>query len=415
MFLLSVPSITPAADLQVTSDTIFRGFARRADTGKKLTSAPAYEYLQLDYGNLKSTGLSLHINGWGRINLADNYNNNDTAGELLHGYLQYVPVKQTYQLRAGRQYVFEGVARDSIDGIYGKLFLKPALTVSAYVGSPVSLDTSNGRKGDFIFGGKLTHSRPKLYDVGFSYKNVADNSTRKEESFGGDLTLLFPQNITLLGHSVFNLVSKDWQEHSYEMRFPFGPVAFQPFLQHFRYESFFNSRSNSANPFRFLQGTGNALTVVGTEAFWYPSEHEEFVLRFKNYDYNNRFRSSQFYSFLAIKRWKVLSEVGAEFGRMQGNEAENRYFLSRGYFYWNISPGFVTGDVMVAHYDRAIYTKNTSLFASVGIGKKWFNDRLNVKLSFDYSKDPYFNEDLRWMLKINYLLDKSFSSLPRNN
>ena len=52
------------------------------------------------------------------------------------------------------------------------------------------------------------------------------------------------------------------------------------------------------------------------------------------------------------------------------------------------------------------------LFRSVGIGKKMFNDRISVKLSFDYSKDPYFVEDYRWMLKVNYLLDKTLSSLP---
>jgi len=412
-FLLLAPSSTLAADLQVSSDTIFRNFDRQAATGKKLTSDSAYEYLQLNYGDLKSTGLSLHVNGWGRINLADNYNNKDTAGELLHAYLQYVPVKQTFQLRAGRQYIFEGVARDSIDGIYVKTFLIPTVTVSAYGGSPVSLDTSNGRNGDFIYGGKLTHSLPKLYDVGLSYKYIADNSTRKEESLGTDLTLLFPWNISLLGHSVYNMISKDWGEHSYDMRFPLGPVTIQPFLQHFRYEGFFNNRSNTANPFRFLQGTGNTLTVVGTDVFYYPSEHEEFVLRFKNYDYKDRFKSSQFYSILAIKKLKILSEVGAEVGRMQGSNDENRYILSRGYFYWNTLHGFVTGDVMFVRYDKAIYTKRTSLFASVGIGKKFFNDRFSVKLSFDYSKDPYFDEDYRWMLKLNYLLDKTFSSLPR--
>ncbi|MBC7961551.1 MAG: hypothetical protein H7Y05_01260 [Steroidobacteraceae bacterium] len=413
--LLLMPSASSAADLHVTSDTIMRGFDRQTANGKKLAAVPAYEYLQLDYGNLKSTGLSLHANGWGRLNLGDNYNDGNNTGELLHAYLQYVSPGRDVLVRAGRQYVFEGVARDNIDGIYAKTDLVPAVVLSAYAGSPVTLDSSNGRKDDLILGGKISHSRPGLYDLGASYKYVADNGRRDEESIGTDLTLLFPGAAYLLGHSAYNLVSGGWKEHSYELRLPLKQFTIQPFFQYFSYADFFNNRNNSANPFRFLQGSDNSLTVAGTEAFWYPSEHQEYVLRFKNYDYDKRFSNSQLYSLLAIWKWKILSEVGAEFGRMQGNDAENSYYLGRGYFFWNISPGFITADLMYVNYDKAIYAKNSSLFTSVGGGTKFFNDALSLKLSFDYSNDPYFDADYRWMLKLNYVLDKTFAGAVRKN
>ena len=410
MFLLWPPAPAPAAELHVVSETILRGFERQSAAGEKLKAFPAYEYLQLDFNNIESTGLSLHLNGWGRLNLGDNYNQGNTEDELLHAYLQYVPVENPFQFRAGRQYIFEGVARDSIDGFYLKSYLNPAITVSGYAGSPVSLDTINGRNGDLIFGGKVTYYRPKFFDAGVSYRRVADDGNRKEEMLGTDLTVLFPRDISLIGHSAYDLVSQKWGEHSYDMRIPWGPVTFQPFLHRFRYESFFTK--DSANPFRFLKGTENTLTVVGTEAFWYPSDHEEFVLRFKNFDYDQRFKNSQLYSLLAVKKWKILSEVGAELGRMQGSDAENRYLLSRGYFYWNLAPGFVTADLMYVHYDEPIYTENSSLFASVGVGRKLLDDRLSVKLSFDYSKDPYLDGDYRSMLKVDYHLDKTFGTPP---
>ena len=413
--LLLMPSASPAADLHVTSDTIMRGFDRQTANGKKLSAVPAYEYLQLDYGKLRSTGLSLHASGWGRLNLGDNYNDGNNTGELLHAYLQYMSPGRDILVRAGRQYVFEGVARDNIDGIYAKTDLVPAVVLSAYAGSPVTLDSSNGRKGDLILGGKISHSRPGLYDLGASYKYVADNGRRDEESIGTDLTLLFPGAVYLLGHSAYNMVSGGWKEHSYELRLPLKQFAFQPFFQHFSYADFFNNRNNSANPFRFLQGSDNSLTVAGTEAFWYPSEHQEYVLRFKNYDYDKRFSNSQLYSLLAIWKWNILSEVGAEIGRMQGNDAENSYYLGRGYFFWNISPGFITADLMYVNYDKEIYTKNSSLFTSVGVGTRLFNDALSVKLSFDYSNDPYFDADYRWMLKLNYNLDKTFAGAVRKN
>ncbi|MSN25901.1 MAG: hypothetical protein GJV46_08540 [Geobacter sp.] len=412
---ISMPVRSFAAELQLVSQTIMRGFERQVENGNKLTAVPLYEYIQLDYGNLKSPGLSLHANGWGRGNLADNYNSDGTAGELLHAYLQYVPANRDYLLRAGRQYVFEGVAKDSIDGVYGKAYLTQSITLSAYGGSPVALDTANGRQGDFIFGGKLSYSKPGLFDAGISHKFISDNGSRHEESLGSDLTLLLPGNVTLLGHSALNLMTSGWKEHSYELRLPWRQAVFQPFIQHFNYEDYFGKRANVANPFRFLQGTGNSLTVAGAETFWYPSEHEEYVFKFKNYDYAQRFGNSQLYTLLAVWKHKIFSELGAEVGRMQGSSSENRYYQGRGYFFWNISPGFVTGDVMYVKYDEAIYKKNSSLFTSVGGGFRFLNDAFSVKLSFDYSSDPYFEEDYRWMLKLSYLADKVFNDSPRKN
>ena len=414
-FLALAPLPSQGADLRVASETIMRGFDRKTGDGKNLTAVPVYEYLQLDYGNFRSPGLSFHANGWGRGNLGDNFNSNDMAGQLLHAYIQYVPPNRDYLLRAGRQYIFEGMAKDSIDGIYGKAYLTQSVTLSIYGGSPVVLDTTNGRKGDFIFGGKLSYSKPGLFDAGLSHKLISDNGSRHEDSLGSDLTLLLPGNITLLGHSALNLMTSGWKEHSYELRLPWRQFVVQPFIQHYNYEDYFGKRTNVANPFRFLQGTGNSLTVAGTEAFWYPSEHAEYVFKFKNYEYDQRFGSSQLYSLLAIWKHNIHSELGVEFGRMQGSNAENRYSQGRGYFFWNLSPGFVTGDVMYVDYDESIYKINSSLFTSLGAGARFFNNALSLKLSFDYSSDPYFDEDYRWMFKLNYILDKTFAGNTLKN
>ena len=413
--IMATPMASAAAEFSLASETIFRGFRRNADDSQTHTPMPAYEYLQLNSGDLDKPGMSLHINGWGRLNLADSADERNSAGELLHAYLQYVPPKQTYLVRAGRQYVFEGVARDSLDGVYGKYLAIPAVTLSAYAGVPVALETGNGRQGDLILGGKATYSRSKYYDAGLSYKLLTDNGNRREETFGADLGLSFPKHISLIGHTTYNLINNTWGEHSYEARIPFGPVKFQPFLQHFSYTSYFNSRGTTGTPFRFLNGTENSLTITGAEAFWYPNEAQEYVLRFKNYDYSTRFKPSQFYSMLATKRWKVLSEAGLEVGRMQGGDMENRYLLTRGYIYWTLAPGFITGDLMYVHYDRSIYGKNSSLFASIGVGRAFFDKALSVKMSMDYSKDPYVNEDIRFMVKLDYRMDRIFNKLPPGN
>jgi len=404
--LVATPAASTAAELQLVSDTILRGFERDLGRGGKVSPVPAYQYLQVDYGSLTTPGISFHGNGWGRMNLGDDAG--DGKGELLSAFLQYLPPGRDYQLRAGRQYIFEGVARDSLDGVYAKGFLLPTLSMAAYLGSPTVLDSEGEDRGsDFIYGGKITQSRSGLYDLGISYRHLTNNSERDEESLGSDLALLLPGKVSLLGHSAYNLVTDGWGEHSYELRLPLGDFTLSPFYQRYRYQDFFNSRSNSANPFRFLQGTGNTLTVFGTEAFWYPVEQAEFALRVKNYDYDKRFGSSQFYTLAAAWRWRIFSEIGGELGRMQGHEAVNKYLLGRGYCYWNLSRGFLSGDVMHVRYDRAIYAQKSSWFVSLGGGTRFMDDALTLRLSFDYSSDPYFNRDVRALLRVSYLLDKN--------
>jgi len=57
---------------------------------------------------------------------------------------------------------------------------------------------------------------------------------------------------------------------------------------------------------------------------------------------------------------------------------------------------------MLVAYDEQIYGQDYSLWLSLGGGFRFFEDALEVKLSGDWSNDPYFDSDLRGMLKIQY-------------
>ena len=85
---------------------------------------------------------------------------------------------------------------------------------------------------------------------------------------------------------------------------------------------------------------------------------------------------------------------------MDGDTPENSYLLTRAYFYWDQSSGwlrngFFTGDVVYVAYDQDIFNKDYSFFSSLGIGRRFFADRLEMRLSGDYSSDPFFDSDLR--------------------
>lgn len=400
--LLSLPAVGGAVDLGITSDTIVRHLERDDRNGISRSLLPAYEFFRFDYGKLRTPGLSLHAYGWGRVNLEDNYYNHTTAGELLYAYLEYLDPARDYQLRLGRQYIFEGVTKESIDGVYGKTDLIPSVTVSAYSGFPVNLDDTNGRSGDLIAGCRVAQGIPGYYDIAVSYKNVRNDGLADEELLGTDVTLMLPGNITVLGHSTRNLLAGGWGEHSYEVRIPVRSFEFRPFYQHYKYDSFLNKNAGGSSPFRFLATSGDKMTVAGTEAFWYPAENVEMGARYKHYEYDQRFGRSDMYTVLATVRRQIFSEVGVEFGRVEGDLSENRYYLGRAYVYQNFPRLFVTGDLVYARYDEAMYGKKGAFFASVGLGGKVLIPSFKLKFSLDYSDDPYYDKDYRGTLVASY-------------
>ena len=413
LFCLLVPTAGEAAELRVASDTLLRYFERdRKADGKTVGIAPAYQYLQMDYGALNEPGLSVHAYGWGRANLGDSLDKRtwdaalqqDTAGEFLYGYLQYLRPARDLQVRLGRQYLFEGVANESFDGLYVRADILPSVELSAYAGSPVAVESSKGRSGDRLYGARLYHGKTGSYSLGVSYKFLADDGIRDMEVLGGDLSLSLPGGISLLGRSSLNLVTGGVGEHSYEARFFLGPMEIRPLFQRYRYSDYFNKGARSALLFRYL--ADNTITMAGTEAFWYPGEQWEVGLRFKNYDYDKRLGSARSYTALVTWKRNILSEIGVEAGLTDGSDDRNRYFLGRAYAYWNLAPAFLTGDLVLAHYGRPVYGKEQSLFASVGTGVRLAGQRLSLKLSCDYSDDPYFDKDIRFTLVASYQFDR---------
>jgi hypothetical protein len=408
LLLFCLPGPLAAAEYRIDSQTLFRFFERDTFSGADQAVIPAYEYLQADVGSLQEKGLSFHFYGWGRYDFADNdYYDDADAGEILYGYARYNADVSNLDLRLGRQYIFEGVASDAVDGLRVATDLGRYLTLSAYAGQPVSLDAVDGRDGDSIYGGRLGHRLGSRCELGLSYKAITNDSDLDEQRLGLDLSLFFPTGVSLSGFTVYNLETDGFGEHSYDVRFTVGSFDFRPFYQRFDYEDYFSVGKESANPFRFLAGTGEILSVYGADAVLHRFADVDLGLKVKLYDYDKRGDASQYYAGVLTWHGKDLTSLGGELGVMSGDASENKYILARGFFYWDqlqpLPGAFVSGDVVYVAYDRAIYADDdSSLFLSLGVGSKFLKDALELKLSGDYSVDPYFDNDLRGLLVASF-------------
>lgn len=416
--VVCLPISVSAAELNIKSDTLFRTFQRDTKTDKDASVIPLYEYLQIDLDSPNEPGLALHLYGWGRWDMADNnYYKDATDGELLYGYMEYKGEQAHFNARLGRQHLFEGVANEAVDGLRLSSDLGRYFSGSLYAGQPVALDEEQGRSGDSIFGGRLAHHLTGLYDLGLSYKKIRNHNNDVEEKSGIDLSANMPYGINLYGYSTYNLDTDGWGEHSYELNFAIGPVALRPFYQKFNYDDYFGTSTNtvtavnSSSPFRFLANTGEEMKVGGADLTLPVGDSWTFSAKAKHYDYKVLDDTSQYFAALATWSGQDQSQIGYEIGYMNGDAAQNDYCLIRAFAYWdqlpdNLPISFVSGDVVYVGYQKEIYGEDRSLFLSLGAGRKFLEDALELKLSGDYSRDPYFDDDLRGMVTASYHFDR---------
>jgi hypothetical protein len=394
--------------VEISSETIFRAFERDTDREDDELVVPAYEYLRIDLGALDEGGLSLHLYGWGRYDFNDSdYFEDNPDAELLYGYLEYNRPDYGLNFTLGRQHVMAGIINNSIDGLGIKSTLTPYFKFALYGGSPVGLSSDGGRSGDSIWGGRVAGHKAAEYEVGLSYKKKKSDGDDDEEMAGFDLFAQLPFNINFFGFSSYNLDTDGWGEHSYDIRFDIFDFNFRPFFQRFRYEDFFNTKDNSANPFRFLADSDEILSSLGSDIIWQRFDQVALGAKLNLYDYDRR--DDQAFYFEGNANWNLngFSQIGGQLGRMSGDTDETRYILTRAFFYWN-EPGFlsrlgfITGDAMYVHYDEGIYSQDYSLWVSLGGGMRFFDDAMEVKLSGDWSDDPFYDSDIRGLLKIQY-------------
>ena len=406
--LLWMPVSVPAMEMSLQSDTLFRFLQRDTKTETDAAVIPVYEYLKVDIDNPEELGMAFHMYGWGRSDFADNnYYSDATTGELLYGYLEYRNEQAHFNAKLGRQHLFEGVTNEAVDGLRLSSDLGQFFTGSIYAGQPVGLDDTQGRSGDILYGVHLIHHMIGQYDLGLSYKRIKNDSREVEEMAGLDLSAYLPFGIDLYGFSAYNLANDGWAEHSYDLNFTIGPVSMRPYYQKFQYDDYFGTTAKVVNPFSFLANTDEKLQVVGTDLTLPVGESWTMTAKAKHYDYDVLDETSQYYAYQSTWSGEGANQIGTEFGFMNGDTARNSYYLVRLFTYWDQIAdfwpiSFISTDLVYVVYDTAIYNEDQSLFLSLGVGKKFVDEKLELKLSADYSQDPYFDNDLRGMLTASY-------------
>jgi hypothetical protein len=373
------------------------------ETADQTRLLPFYEYLNFKAEDLGSPNISFHFGGWFRYDLKNESYGTKSTGDLQYAYLSFKRDKGNAALNLGRLYVNEGVASEQIDGAFGRTDLKGGFTVAAFGGSPVEtvFDT---RTGDSVYGGRISQGLPELYRIGLSYLLEKNNSAdfRKEE--GLDLWFRPVNKVELLGMSFYNALTSEWMKHTYYLTLgPFGILSFRTEFTQISYKDYFTNATTTA--FKLdptLIDPQEKVSTVGEEVLFNLGK-TTLSADYKKYNYDIAGNADYYGGKLAYAGAQNIG-AGLSVHRMDGQTDKLRYYEYRLYGYKKFSKTDITVDLLTVSYDAEINGVKNAYSASLAGGYA-LSAKARLAADVEYAKDPFFNKDVRGLVKLVYNFD----------
>lgn len=393
------------------SSTILR--LRETQDNRRFNSL--YEYLQLRAdASLAGQGtFSAALGGWGRTDLRDRSAERWTDGDLRYGYVTYAGQKDNLLINTGRQFIAEGVAAERLDGIYLRGDLAAGFGAAAFIGSPVTMSQPGYPSGDFLYGGRITHSLPQYYSIGISALHVEERGGRLREEKGVDLWLQPMPSLEVVGRSSYNSLTSGWMEHAYTATYrPLEALSVSVDLSKVNYRDFFHNVTTSVFSLRqgIIDPNESFLSVGGIIAYL-PSDKVVLSLDYKDYSYEMAGRAKYFGGKATFAASDSFS-AGLSLHRMDGESARLSYDEYRLFASKKVGPFDFTLDLFDVRYDSYINGTKDAYYAAAGLG--WaMSDRMRVAADVELSRTPDFDKDVRGMVIFTYSFDKKFGSEGR--
>jgi len=395
-------------------------YLQSRETADSTRLLPLYEYLNFKAENLGFESLSFHFGGWYRYDLENESFGTKSASDLQYAYLSYKADKGDSFLNLGRLYVNEGAASEIVDGGYGRINLKGGFTVAAFGGRPVSpqgtiVSPSGGnpvppgsdvREDDTLYGGRVSQGSYGVYRIGISYLLEKNNGTdlRKEE--GLDLWFRPATKVELSGKSLYNALNSDWAQHTYYLTLgPFSIISFRTIYTYISYLDYFTTATTTA--FRFdpaINGIdpNEKLSTLGEEVEF---NFGKVLLSadYKKYKYDIA-GDAKYYGGKLTYAGSQNIGAGLAVHRMDGQTENFRYYEYRLYGYKKFEKIDITADLLTVSYDAEINGIKNAYSASLACG---YALSANARLAADveYLKDPFFDRDVRGLVKFVYNFD----------
>lgn len=433
-FLLTVvliPSRSPALDLGVDGTTIVRYEERSVPGFDKQTTVPATQYLGVDLGKAADGHLSFHMYGWGRVDGADQSAPRDASeAALSYGYLSYQFPKGNGEIKAGRQYLYEGGVVEQFDGVSARsdLFEKfEGFAISAFAGKPVKTDRVDDHKGDLITGGRLSYRIAGVTEVGLflthengaaAYQfNKATNSATlvkdNREQAGFDVLYTLNRLVELNGRSLYNLALEEFAEHSYVITVkPIPGLSLSGNYNQHRFKGYFASASN---PFLFKPYDADEEASYGGSASYAVNKATELTADYTYYDRKTKGTSARLGIGCRLSLLDGKLKTGIDYHRLNSAKGINSYHEARGFALYDPGSYYASLDAIGQRFDDPLPYRNTSKLAYELIASGGYRLKPWLLLSGDVSAgaNPQYGDQLKGLLRLTFAYTTTTGAVGR--
>jgi hypothetical protein len=407
---LILPGAACAADLGVSSTTLFRLEQRSFPGFAKQTAVPATEFIGAD---LDSGNLSLHLYGWGRVDLADrSTSEGDTDGDLSYAYLSYRLPTANGEVKGGRFFINEGVAVEQVDGLSARTDLQHGFTLALFGGAPVKLDRDSRSKGDYIVGGRGSWRLKGVCELGVSGLregavsiDTANGTKDDRQMVGGDIWLSPYRTIELNGHTFYNASREGLAEHSYLLALRphkawslSGTYNEQNFKNYFAYS---NIRS------LFNPDNDGELKSYGGGASWTIAAPVELLADYRHYRRTGDLRpdrngdSDRYGGDVRVTLSDRKVRSGLSYHRSDGASGFNSYHEVRGFGLYDAARYVTSLDAIGQFFKESVFGRKEAFEVIASAGYRIVPELL---LSGDvgYGRNPQFDDEVRGVVRLTY-------------
>jgi hypothetical protein len=409
--ILFCPAASPAAETGVDATTIFRMEQRDVPGSSTQTLLPATQFLTVDFDKLADGNLSLHLSGWGRVDAADkSYNDRTADGNVSYGYLQYRFDRGNGVAKAGRFFVFEGVANEQLDGAYVRGDFAKGIGASVFGGTPVSSGSAEDR-GSYIVGGRAHFRGGGKFELGASVVRegnvttvAAGENKNLRQLVGADIWISPHRVLEVTGHTYYNTVTSGVAENSYlaSVKPTRELTVFAEYNEN-RLRDLFATTSLRTI---FTDPTlGDRFRSVGGGATYRVAKPVEITVDYKNY-HRDLGSSNRYGGEVRLVLLENTLRSGVSFHRLSAGGGINSYNEARAFTLHDAKAYFASLDAIGQFYSEPMYGKKHGYLF---VGSLGYQILPGLVLSGDvsYGSNPQFTEEVKGLLRLTYAANYS--------
>ncbi|MBI5417675.1 hypothetical protein HZA55_06975 [Candidatus Poribacteria bacterium] len=359
-------------------------------------------YKSIEYFDLSVEGkknYSINLSGWTSGYLTSNREEDDIIKkELTTAYLQYNLSIYPIELKAGRFFINEGIAKkEQIDGVHTRLNFKNNYSLKIYHGLPNEVSELNGRNGDIVYGGQISKAWGSNAEINISYLNETNFSKLFRKEADIYLYYIFYKNAYLVGQVDYNFIKERISAQNYLIKYIANPYL--AIIEEFRKKSY-----EYITPYTTSSLFANMDADVAEELKTYFDINSEgdhsLVIDHQFYNFEQK-KNAHYYG--AELRYRMLSEntYGFALHRMDASKAFNNYNEVKEFFRIDGDKELFSFEAVQLFYGRPIYNKRQTYNFMFTSGY-YFSKNALITGTVDYGINSIFKYNVSGAVKFKY-------------